>query len=483
MISRRSMFEEWRAVLWRRRAYFLIPALLISAVTILAAFLLPPVYRSSATILLEEPVVSNELVATTVSGSPDQQLQAINKRITSSNNLLQMIDEYDLYPASRKKDPPEKLVAKMRKDIVFWLESVEINDPEKGLREASIALNIGFQYKDPAVAQRVAERLVTLFIEAQADERLKTSRQANAFVNKESERLSQSVDDLRKKLAAFREQYADVLPEMEESNRKGFEAADKELPILDAEIRAQNQRRVELEAELATSSPYRSYTLNGETVLNPNDQLEILQNELAKMSATFGPSYPPLLDLKKRIAELAAAAQNRGPTARSRGRMPDNPAYLQVSAALKAAEGNLRSLTARRDEMKSRLADYEGRLRQTQVIAGEYAHLRQSLDQAVEQHRKVEEKRAAAEIAETLEHEGKGRRLSVVDPPIVPHKPAQPIRLILIGLGLALAALGGLGAAVAAEYFDPRIYSARQLKSLTGEAPLASIPFIDHRLA
>ena len=233
-------------------------ALLISAVTILAAFLLPPVYRSSATILLEEPVVSNELVATTVSDSPDQQLQAINKRITSSNNLLQMIDEYDLYPASRQKDPPEKLVAKMRKDIVFWLESVEINDPEKGLREASIALNIGFQYKDPAVAQRVAERLVTLFIEAQADERVKTSRQANAFVNKESERLSQSVDDLRKKLAAFREQYADVLPEMEESNRKGFEAADKELPILDAEIRAQNQRRVELEAELATSSPYRS---------------------------------------------------------------------------------------------------------------------------------------------------------------------------------------------------------------------------------
>ena len=72
--------------------------------------------------------------------------------------------------------------------------------------------------------------------------------------------------------------------------------------------------------------------------------------------------------------------------------------------------------------------------------------------------------------------------MSVVDPPIVPHKPAQPIRLILVGLGLLLAALGGLGATVAAEYFDPRIYSARQLRSLTGEAPLASIPFIDNRL-
>ena len=80
MTSFRSMFDEWRAVLWRRRAYFLIPALLISAVTILTALLLPPVYRSSATILLEEPAVSNDLVATTVSGSPDQQLQAINKR-------------------------------------------------------------------------------------------------------------------------------------------------------------------------------------------------------------------------------------------------------------------------------------------------------------------------------------------------------------------------------------------------------------------
>src|SRR5574341_1417069 len=130
MISRRSMVEEWRAVLWRRRAWILIPALLISAATILTAFLLPPVYRSAATILLEEPVVSNELVATTVSGVPDQQLQAINKKITSSNNLLQMVDTYGLYPAARKRDPPEELVARMRKDIVFWLESVEVNDPE-----------------------------------------------------------------------------------------------------------------------------------------------------------------------------------------------------------------------------------------------------------------------------------------------------------------------------------------------------------------
>ena len=94
-------------------------------------------------------------------------------------------------------------------------------------------------------------------------------------------------------------------------------------------------------------------------------ETHFLQNELAKMSATFGPSYPPIMDLKKRIAELSGLVENRGRAARSRGRMPDNPAYQQVSAALKAAEGNLRSLTARRDEMKSRLADYEGRLRQT----------------------------------------------------------------------------------------------------------------------
>lgn len=470
-------------MLWRRRVYFLVPALLISAVTVGTAFLLSPLYRSAATVLIEEPLVSNDLVATTVSGSPDQQLQAINKKITSASNLLQMIDQYGLYPASRNNDAPEKLVEKMRRDIVFWLESIEVNDPDKGLREASIALHIGFEYKDPVIAQRIAERLVALFMEAQVDERLKISRQAEAFVNKESERLSETVDNLQKKLAAFREQYADLLPEMEETNRKGFESADKELPAIDAEIRAQNQRRAELEAELATLSPYRSYTLNGETVLNPNDQREILQSELARMSATFGPNYPRILDLKKRIAELSALIEGRGRTAGTRGRMPDNPAYLQVSAALKAAEGQLRSFTARRDEMKSRLAEYENRLRRTPVIAGEYAHLRQSLDRAVDEYRRVEEKRAAAEIAETLEQEGKGRRLSIVDPPIVPRKPAQPIRLILIALGLLLAGLGGLGAAIAAEYLDPRIYSARQLKSLTGEAPLASIPLLDKRAA
>ena len=57
------------------------------------------------------------------------------------------------------------------------------------------------------------------------------------------------------------------------------------------------------------------------------------------MTATFGPSYPPIMDLKKHIAELSALVEKRRRGAKSRGRAPDNPAYLQVSAALKAAEG------------------------------------------------------------------------------------------------------------------------------------------------
>jgi succinoglycan biosynthesis transport protein ExoP len=475
-----AKIKQYLLLLRQRRRLFLASALVVLTLASMLAILWPASYRSTATILLEEAVVPDELVGT-ASGFADQQLQLINKKVTATSRLLELIAAYDLYPDERGDTPPEKLAARMRKNIIFNLESVQVKDPKTFGAEANIALMIGFAYTDPIKAQAVATHLVELFIDSNSEDRRRTSEQARAFINNENERLTRSVDQLGTELTAFRSRYADVLPEVVDSNRKELELADLELRTIDRDLRAEAGRVRDLEAQLGALSPYRSYQTGGESILNPVDQLEILRTELASLSASYGPNHPRIIDLKKRIGELTALLQKQRARSGPESRRPDNPAYLQVSAALRTAEGNVQSLTNRRAEVAKRVEAYSHRLAQTPAIETEYQRLRQSYEQALQDLRRVSEKKAAADLATALESEGKGRRLQVVDPPRVPTDPAHPPRLLLLVLGGVLAMLGGLGVVFAAEALDPRIYSAEQLMILTGERPLLAIPYIDDR--
>ena len=64
-------------VFLRRLPYFLVVAALISAVGLTLAAILPPTYRSEASILVEPQQISGELVQATVEVNPYEQAQII----------------------------------------------------------------------------------------------------------------------------------------------------------------------------------------------------------------------------------------------------------------------------------------------------------------------------------------------------------------------------------------------------------------------
>ena len=57
-----------------RKWYFFIPAVLISVLSFGVAILLPSVYESSSTILIEEQQIPQEFVGTTVTGIADERI-------------------------------------------------------------------------------------------------------------------------------------------------------------------------------------------------------------------------------------------------------------------------------------------------------------------------------------------------------------------------------------------------------------------------
>ena len=82
---------DYAAVLRRRWLYLatIIPAVVLLAVFL--AFVLPPTYRSSATILLETSMIREDLIPTTVMTYADQQIELVQRRVMAKERLVQLI--------------------------------------------------------------------------------------------------------------------------------------------------------------------------------------------------------------------------------------------------------------------------------------------------------------------------------------------------------------------------------------------------------
>src|SRR5262245_22552788 len=83
----------------RRR--WLFPAVFLSAgmlIAVYVAFALTPIYRSSATIMLELSSIPEELVKTSIAAYTDQEIELVRRKIMTTENLATLIEEVDPYP-------------------------------------------------------------------------------------------------------------------------------------------------------------------------------------------------------------------------------------------------------------------------------------------------------------------------------------------------------------------------------------------------
>jgi len=79
--------RHYLSILSARQRYFIIPAAAVLVAAILIALLLPAVYESGSTILIEEQQIPPEFVKSTVTGFADQRIQSLTQQILSRVKL------------------------------------------------------------------------------------------------------------------------------------------------------------------------------------------------------------------------------------------------------------------------------------------------------------------------------------------------------------------------------------------------------------
>src|SRR5579884_52227 len=101
-------------ILWERRYYVLFCFLILLAAGVTAAFLLPRTYRSTATLLVQSQDLPTTIVDSPTNGAVEQRIARIREQVLSRGDLIQLIEQDDLYPDERRTEPLSKIIEKMR---------------------------------------------------------------------------------------------------------------------------------------------------------------------------------------------------------------------------------------------------------------------------------------------------------------------------------------------------------------------------------
>jgi succinoglycan biosynthesis transport protein ExoP len=515
----------------RRLPLGLVVMLLLLVITVALALGLPSRYKSRAVVLIEAQEIPQDLVRSLVTSFADQRMQMISQRVLTNSNLTGIIQKYGLYAEKRSNEPLELVLEDMRDDISMLPISADVVDPKQGKAvQATIAFEIAYENESPELAQRVANEIVSLFLNENLKQRTETSEETLGFLSAESEKLRDAVSELESKLAEFKQANMGKLPELANLNLELMTRTEQQVTQLDTQIQALQQQRVYLESELALQKPTSELiSETGQRILGPSDRLKVLESEFVPLAARYGSNHPDVVAKKKELdslrgqvgmaggadelrvklenakATLAAALQKYSAdhpdvkrltrevaslkaqidaSAASTysvpsGTPPDNPAYIQLKARLEATETDIGALRAQQAGLQSKLNQLEERITSAPTVEREYRMLMRDYEIAQAKYQEVLAKRQEAELASNLESKQRGERFTLIEPPIIPEQPDKPNRLAIGLLGTLLSLAGGVGSGALVEAFDTRVYGRTGVTKIIGVPPLAVIPKID----
>lgn len=454
-------------VLRRRWAYpvLITPTCVLIAVFI--AFALPPMYRSSGTIILEPSSVPPNLVQT-VTSYADQQFELVQRRVMTQDSLQELVEKIDPYPHL------PGLSAREKARMISSATTIERVDPVtlETLAQSN-AFSIHYHNPDPKLAAAVAKELVTLFLEYNQKTRHERAAGTYKFLLSESGKLRESIREMEQRLAEFKTQYGDALPEAQGRNLRALEQARQDYDGLQAQIRLAEEREALLSLQLSEIPP----TLVG-AVSDTRLMIATLKAELIEAQKRYTPEHPDVKRLQRTISELLEKEkQERG----TGGARPDNPEYLRVSSQLEAVRRELAALRAAAARAREQIEAHSRSLKMTPAVEREYVQLARDYEIAQEQFKDIQRRLREADLAQELIAEEQGERFTLIREPHTPSRPHSPNRLGIILIGLVLGTALGVGAATLAEVSDPTVRGSSDLQQLTGQSMIAAVPILLNR--
>ncbi|WP_291327876.1 lipopolysaccharide biosynthesis protein [Desulfovibrio sp. UCD-KL4C] len=516
-------------VLRRRKTQFLTPAIVVFSLIVFMAFILPPVYKSTATILIEDQAIPQDLVQTTVTGFVDERLQSIAQVVLSNGNLLNIIKKFNLYPDLVGKYTTEEIIFKMREDIKFEPITAEVRNQYSGRpSSATIAFSLAYEGRRPQKVAQVANILTSLFLKENLKEREDKAKSTFNFLEHQLTELRSEIIELESKIAKFKESHVNELPELLVHNMNSMERLQNDMDKVLQQISSLKNRKVYLEGQLSTMDPnLRVISNEGIRFATSKEELEKLRREYITLTSKYSERYPDVISLKRQIAlldkkvnvvdnldyiqreikdkelelnVLSKKYSDKYPDVIVLKRqidalkerlkessqedhfepsptVPDNPGFIQIQTQVTSTKLEIAEAERVYAGLGKKYLEYQQRVTDTPQVEQGYKILLRDYNNAQAKYQETNSRLMSAREAKGLEQSQLAEKFTLIDPPIVPEKPIRPNRILLVLVGFIIAFGVGIGVGSLFEFMDRSIRRSDELSEIVKLPILAVVPY------
>ena len=444
--GRTYTFDDIIGILKRRLFVIAIPVLLAGVATVAVLDRLPNRYRSSTLIMVVPQRVPESYVKSTVTARIEDRLQSLSQQLLSRTRLEGIIRELNLYKAQQAQAPMEDIVERMRADIQVQLVKGD-------------AFRVSYISETPIAAQKVTDRLTTLFIDESLKGREVLAEATNEFLDTQVEDARRRLVALEKQLEQYRMEHAGELPSQLQSNLQAAGSLQSQAQTLVDSINRDRDRRLllertvmELQATPDTPPPAPVAVATERDVLIK--RLDTLRAALAALETRMTTQHPDVVSARQAIKDLEAEI-SATPAPQAAAVTPATPAsdaagkrrVESLNGEIKALDVQIAEKEQRRKAFADQISAYDTRIAALPARESELAALTRDYDTMQKLYADLLSKREQSKVAANLERRQIGEQFMVLDKARLPEKPFSPNRPLFLLVGLAAGF--GLGALIA----------------------------------
>lgn len=465
-----SELNYYFSIFLRRLHYFLIISVIIAAVSIIAAFTLPPAYESQTRLLLEGPQIPSELAASTVTVGLAEQLEIIEQRLMTRANMLDV---------ARSQQVFEDIAEMTADEIVGAMQARTVIQKAAG-RNPTPIMNISFEARNPTIAAGVLNEYLTL-IERQNAE-FRTSRAGNTleFFEQEVQRLGQDLDAQGARILEFKTKNSGALPESLDYRLDQQATLQEQVRQIDRDIEtlsSQSERLVQIfeaTGQLAGEEGAR---------LSPDEKrLQDLRAQLDEALSIYSTGNPRVKMLEAQIKQLEDRVASRATTEEAKSEAStQSRGSVTLDLQLSEIEARISMLKEQREDTSTRLEVLGETLAETPANTVALEELNRTYTNIEAQYNTAVDRLAQASTGERIESLSRGQRISIIEPPAVPNQPTKPNRILIAGGGTMFGIVAGIGLIVLIELLNRTARRPEDIIHRIGVRPLATIPYMRSR--
>lgn len=469
--------------MWKFRWTGLIVAWVVGAVAAVVAFKVPDRYEAAARIFVDTQSILKPLMSgLAVQPNVDQQVAMLSRTLISRPNIEKLVRMADLDLKSQSKSDQEALIERLMRDVSIKSTS----------RDNLYTLT--YVEADKEKAKRVIQSMVSIFVESSLGASRKDTDSAKVFLDEQIKTYESKLEEAETRLKEFRLRNIDLQTSEGKDSASQLGEISRQLEAAKLELReAENSliaAKKQIESERTGAGSQAAPSLLQETpgsFATPeiDARIEAQKRALDGLLQRYTDQHPDIVSIRRLLKDLEE--QKRREVAELRKAalaMPQQPQGAgnllgqEMGRLLAASELQVAGLKARVAEYQTRYAAAKERLKTAPQIEAEAAQLNRDYGIVKSNYESLVSRRQSAVMSGDLDMASGVVDFRLIDPPRVSPKPVSPNRMILLGIGLAVALAAALVTTFAASQLRPVYNDAQELRAKTGLPLLGVVSMI-----